>query len=295
MRGIWQPRRVTDLYRSADGERRVRDWCTRRLDAWPVPHGRATVETSLGGTHLVEAGEGDPVCVYLPGTSFNTATSLAVLEALSVRGRVVAVDLPGQPGLSSASRPRPETPGYARWLSELLDAVRSRHPGRPVVLAGHSRGAAVALSGPTDVERLVLLSPAGLVGVRTSMAVLRTAVPWMLRPTRSRSESLLRLMGGPGSEPDRTLTEWLTLVARETRSTGAPGPLPEVLLARWRGADVRVAVGSDDCFFPAERVAAAARTRLGATVTLLPSTGHLAVDERPGQVAELVTGGPAVR
>ncbi|HEX6248236.1 MAG TPA: alpha/beta hydrolase [Nocardioidaceae bacterium] len=280
---------MATLYRTADGERRVRAWCRDRLASWAVPHRTSTTGTSLGPTHLVEAGDGDTVCVYLPGTNFNAATSLGVLGALAARCRVVAADLPGQPGLSSSTRPRPETEGYARWLGELLDAVRADHPDDRLVLAGHSRGAAVALSGPLAVDRLVLVSPAGVAPVRMSSGILRTALPWMVRPTPTRSQALLQLMSGTDAEPDPALVAWMTLVARDSRSTGAPGPLPDDLLSRWRGHDVVLAVGSHDCFFPPDRLRPGAQARLGVGVEVLAGRGHLAVEEAPEAVAELVT------
>jgi pimeloyl-ACP methyl ester carboxylesterase len=279
---------VANLYRSTDGEQRVRDWCSGRLERWPVPHRTWTVPTSLGTTHLVEAGEGDRVCLYLPGTNFNAATSLGLLTALAARCRVVAVDLPGQPGLSSSTRPLPEAEGYGRWLEEVVPAVRAEHPGRAITIAGHSRGAAVALAGPTDVDGLVLVSPAGLTGVRVRPAILRTAVPWMLRPSPERSLALLRLMSGAASRPDPELASWLTLVARETRTTGAPGPLADEVVARWRGRPARVLVGEDDCFFPPERVDRVAADRMGIHVDVLEGLGHLAVEEAPERVAALI-------
>lgn len=277
---------MASLYRSPEGERRVRDWCSRRLDAWSRPHDRASVETSLGATHLVEAGDGDTVCVFLPGTNFNAATSLRFLEALSARVRVVAVDLPGQPGLSSSTRPRPEAEGYGAWIAEVLDAVRDRRRPTRLVVVAHSRGAAVALAGPTAVDGLGLVAPAGLTGVRLSGPVLRAALPWMLRPTEARSASLLRLMSSPHTDPDPALVEWMTLVARDTRSTGAPGPLPDRVLDRWRGTSVTVLAGEHDCFFPPERLRRPAAARLGVAVDVLAGVGHLAVEEAPDRVAD---------
>lgn len=270
------------LYRGPDGERRVRDWCVRRLDAWAVAHDPSTVDTSLGSTHLVEAGAGDTVCVFLPGTNFNAATSLAFLEALSRRCRVVAVDLPGQPGLSSGTRPRPEAEGYGTWLGEVVDTVRHRHRPRRLIVVAHSRGAAVALAGPTTVDAMGLVAPAGLAAVRMSGAILRTALPWMLRPAAPRSASLLRLMSATADAgPDPALVEWMTLVARDTRSTGAPGPLPDHVLDRWQGRPVTVLVGESDCFFPPDRVRAPARAKLGVAIDVLAGVGHLAVEEAP--------------
>jgi pimeloyl-ACP methyl ester carboxylesterase len=95
-------------------------------------------------------------------------------------------------------------------------------------------------------------------------------------------------MSGPASSPAPQLVEWLTLVAAESRTTGAPGPLPDDLVARWSGRTVRVVVGEHDRFFPPERVGRAARERLGVETEVLPGLGHLAVEEAPEQVAEVV-------
>jgi pimeloyl-ACP methyl ester carboxylesterase len=118
-----------------------------------------------------------------------------------------------------------------------------------------------------------------------STAVVRTALPWMLRPTAARSAALLALMSGPGQRPDPSLVDWLTLVASQTRSTGAPGPLPDGVVGRWRSRPVSVLVGEHDRFFPPDRLAAAVRQRLGGRVDVLPGLGHLAVEEDPALVA----------
>jgi pimeloyl-ACP methyl ester carboxylesterase len=280
---------VPDIYRSLADEERVRRWVADRLAGWPERHSTATVRTTLGDTHLTMAGAGPDICVYLPGTNFNAATSTRVLTALAQHQRVVCADLPGQPGLSAGGRPRDETQGYARWAAEVLAEVRRREPHGRVALVGHSRGAAVALTAdPASVTALVLLSPAGLAPVRMSLPVLSRSLAWLLRPTPARSARLVTLMaaGQPGG-PDE-VTEWMTLVARSTRTTGAPGPLPGPMLDRWRGHPVRVLVGAGDVFFPPRRLAHPVRRHLGVELEIVADAGHLLVDQRPDVVAAAV-------
>jgi pimeloyl-ACP methyl ester carboxylesterase len=278
-------------YRSSSGADRVRGWCLAALRSWDEPHELHTIETSAGRTHVVSAGSGVPVCVYLPGTNFNAATSKPVLEALAARCTVYAADLPGQPGLSSPARPHDELTGYARWVRELIAWVRSRHGSERLVLIGHSRGAAVALSAdPDTVDGLVLLSPAGLVDVRPSLAMLRATVPWLVRHNELESRRLLAYMSGPGQVPMDEQVEWMSLVARACRTTGAPGALPNADLVRWRGRGVVVAVGDHDVFFASQKLAMACRAELGVDLVVVRGAGHLLVDEEPGRVAELVIG-----
>ncbi|HEX4977357.1 MAG TPA: alpha/beta hydrolase [Nocardioides sp.] len=279
---------MADLYRSAAGERTVREWCTARLARWDVPHETTTLETSLGPTHLTSAGAGVDACVYLPGTSFNAATSTTVLDALGQSSRVVCADLPGQPGLSAPDRPRDEVPAYGRWVAEVLAHVRATTASRRLLLVGHSRGAAVALGAdPGSVDGLLLLSPAGLVGVRMAPAVVVRSVAWLVRPTPARTRRLVALMAGADDDAGlEHVTEWLTLTARSTRTTGAPGPLPGETLDRWRGHPVVVVAGERDVFFPPGRLSGPARRHLGREVETVPGAGHLLSDQRPDLVAD---------
>ena len=190
---------MADLYRSdADGES-IRRWCAERLAGWNVAHRTRLVDTGAGETHVVEAGAGRTAVVYLPGTNFNAATSLGLLSLLATHCRVFAVDLPGQPGLSTSRRP-PQSPGdQARWASQLLRQLPLADVDA-VVLVGHSRGAQVALcADPREIDALVLLNPAGLTKVSASPGVLRIAVPWILRPTPARSRAMVQLMTGARS------------------------------------------------------------------------------------------------
>lgn len=281
---------MADLYRSVADEAHLREWCENRLHRWAVPHTTAYLDTALGPTHLASAGTGTDVCLYLPGTNFNAATSTRVLEALGAVTRVVCADLPGQPGLSAAQRPRDEVSAYGRWVQEVLGHVRATTEADRLLLVGHSRGAAVALGAdPASVHGLLLVSPAGLARVRMSPAVVGRSLAWLARPTPARTRRVVALMAGTAD--DRGLehvTEWLTLTARGTRTTGAPGPLPTRLLARWQGRPVSVVAGALDAFFPPARLAEPARRHLGRDVEAVAGAGHLLTDQRPELVADRV-------
>lgn len=283
---------MSDLYRSAVGRQRVRSWCTDRLAAWPVPHESELVPTTLGATHVVRAGSGPDTVVYLPGTNFNAATDLDLLSRLAAGGSVLAVDLPGQPGLSAPQRTQDDPRIHRGWLSEVLSALPAPAQGR-VTLLGHSRGAYVALcADPARMGGLVLVNPAGFTRVSMSVAVMRTALPWVLRPTEDRSRALLQLMSGSRVHVDPDLVTWLTLVATDCRTGGAPGPVPRWCADRWRSHPVRVVSGRDDCFFPPRRLARSVHDRLGIDVELLESVGHLGVLQAPGTVADRALGLP---
>ncbi|MGZ5400012.1 MAG: alpha/beta fold hydrolase, partial [Nocardioides sp.] len=60
-------------------------------------------------------------------------------------------------------------------------------------------------------------------------------------------------------------------------------------LVRWKGRDVRVAIGEHDVFFPVSKLREACRTKLGLEPLVIPGAGHLLLDEEPVLVSDLIT------
>jgi pimeloyl-ACP methyl ester carboxylesterase len=276
----------TSAYRSPAGRNDVAVWCDERLRTWSPAHRRREVPTAAGPTHVLEVGQGRPTVVYLAGTNENAATSLSLLALLAAAGRVLAIDLPGQPGLSSSRRPRAHRlPWYGRWLSEVLAVTDSSG----AVVVGHSLGAAVALSCDSDrIAARVLVSPGGLVRLRLPATMLTSSLSWMLRPSRAHSAAMLAGMSAPGTAVADERIEWYTLVARTCRPSLAPAVVPDRVLAVARRGPCVVATGHADPFLPPSRVLPAARRRLGAAAEVIAAAGHLVPDEQPGAIAALV-------
>lgn len=276
------------IYRSAAGRRDVAEWCERELESRLPAATRCTIDSPLGPTHLTTLGSGPFRVLFLPGTNMNAATSIPLIEALARHGRVTVADEPGQPGLSAGHRPDGDLVGcYERWVDHLVDSTDER----PVVLVGESRGAAVALcaSPVTAIGGLVLVSPAGLVAARVTPSVLRSALPWLLRPTPARSGRMLTTMYADTTAADHPrLTAWMTLVGRHVRTSLAPAPLPNAIFPGWRDVPGRVLVGQADRFFPPRSIEPAVTGLLGAETTAVDRGGHLLSHTRPDSIVDAV-------
>lgn len=264
-------------------------WCTEQLQDWNTAHRRWTITTSAGATRVVALGhehESGPTVVVVPGTNMNTAASLPFLAELAAHYRVIALDVPGQPGLSASHRPRRDRLNwYGRWLVEVLEQTVPE----PAVLLGHSLGGAIALACPPErVAGRVLVAPAGLVRLKVPPRLLAATLAWLAAPSPDRTQRLLRLMTGPEQPVSAHLVEWMTLVARYCRTTLAPAPLAPELLDRCRSTPCVVATGSHDIFLPPDRLAPAVRDLLGTELRLLEGCGHLALDDDPAGVVALV-------
>ncbi|UYB41479.1 alpha/beta hydrolase [Streptomyces sp. Je 1-4] len=275
---------MDSIYRSTTGRELIRRWCLDQLAAWPVPHERKTVTAKGASTHVVLAGSGATTVVFVPGTNFNAAASLPLATALVAAGhRVLLVDVPGQPGLSSGERNLfgGQLSWYGAWLSEVIEKISSE----PVAVMGHSFGAAIALSSDCPrIDRLILASPGGLARLRLTPTVLAASAAWFLRPAPTHSTRLLRAMLAPGHLPREELVNWMTLVARHSRSSGAPGAATPPA----RSIPRLVVTGEHDVFLPPRRLSPAVRATLGAELGVIPEAGHLVVEERPEYLSTLL-------
>ncbi|MCW0212533.1 MAG: alpha/beta hydrolase [Pseudonocardia sp.] len=276
------------IFRSPDAHAALRLRCERMLDRHSVHDRRLILDTTLGSTHVTKAGPAGPDVVVLPGANLCAPLIPTLITMLAARFRVSVVDVPGQPGLSSAERPEVDrVTRYRHWLDDLLPRITSG----PAILVGHSLGAAISLCATPQrrIGGLVLISPAGLVSARTGAAQLRTVLSWRMRPTPARSTRLLEMLSGPGFPRDEDLVEWLTLVGSGMRTSPFPGPLPGSVLERWRATSCRILVGSEDCYLSQHSLGDRARLWLDTVPRPVTGCGHLVPVEDPGSIVAAVT------
>jgi pimeloyl-ACP methyl ester carboxylesterase len=111
--------------------------------------------------NVVELGEGPPL-VFIHGLIGRWTHWVEQLTAFAPSHRVIAVDLPGFGDSPLPARGGVSVPIYARTLARLMEALELS----ATAFVGHSMGGFTAvelgIDYPELVERLVLVSPAGL-------------------------------------------------------------------------------------------------------------------------------------
>ena len=166
------------FFKTEAAETRYRAAYEAVLAKWPVAYEAITVPTSLGATHVIASGPEDaPPLVLLPAAMATATVWRPNVEALSEHFRVYAVDTVGQGGRSAASRKIESRRDYAAWLNELFDGLGIARAS----IVGNSYGGFIALNqalmAPERLDRVVLISPPGLVSY---MPLFRSMVYWML-------------------------------------------------------------------------------------------------------------------
>ena len=269
---------------------------------------RRFVEVAGRRLNVVEMGTGDPPVVFVHGLAGSWQNWLENIPHFAAAGhRVVACDLPGF-GASEMPHEKISIPGYGRLVDALLD-----HLGiGPAVLVGNSMGgfiaAEVAIQFPARVERLVLISAAGLtIEYQRDERILgalrfgeRLLMAWG-GFVGARSEAGGGRRGGRGvgvgrgGGPPPPLAA--ALVAEQVRASGHPGFVDA--LDALTDYPIRVRLGEIACptlivwgavdrLVPVGDAAEFERLIPDARKVVWPDTGHVAMLERPDAFNRLV-------
>jgi len=250
--------------------------------------------------NVAEIGSG-PTVLFVHGLGGSWQNWLENLPDVAEAGyRAVAVDLPGF-GRSEMPREKISISGYGRWVDALCEAIDAA----PVALVGNSMGgfigAEAAIRFPARVERLVLVSAAGISveeqrNDRAMAALYRTERVGMMVGTWAAARSD-RFARRPGLR--RALLRYVAahgdrlpaaLVAEQIRGTGTPGFLPAVdALTSYPirdrlseiAAPTLVVWGADDKLVPLRDADVFEELIPDARKVVFDDTGHVAMFERP--------------
>jgi magnesium chelatase accessory protein len=277
-------------------------WDKDGLD-WPNRKASRFVRTPLLRWHVQVMGSG-PVLLLLHGTGASTHSWRDLAPLLSQHFKVVAADLPGHAFTETPPREPLSLRFMARELGELLAALDAE----PALVVGHSAGAAIMIRMTLDG----IIAPRGLVSINgallpfrglasqlfsplAKLMTLNPLVPRLFAWRASDRSAVERLIGNTGSTIDGRGVEFYRRLVSDPRHVAAAlammanwsleplvRDLPKLkspLLLLAGGTDR--AVSSDEAF----RVRECLPT---ATVKYLRGLGHLAHEEEPERIAEIV-------
>ncbi len=270
---------------------------------WPLREASRFVEAAGLRWHVQQFGTG-PVLLLLHGTGAATHSWRGLAPLLAPHFTVIAPDLPGHGFTGDARAGQLSLPGMARALGALLHALDAR----PVLVVGHSAGAAIAarmaLDGSVAPAGLVSLNGAllplpGLPGLVFSplakLLALNPLVPRFFAWRGAERAAVRRLIDGTGSTLDPVGLElYGRLIRRSGHVAGALGMMASWDLAplardlpRLQTPLLLVTGTNDRTIAPSETGRVQARLPAAEALSL-PGLGHLAHEEHPAAIADAI-------
>ncbi len=275
-------------------------------DGQDWPHRAASRFVTAGGLtwHIQEFGEaGAPVLLLLHGTGAANHSWRGLAPLLAGRFRVIAPDLPGHGFTDPLPDGTLSLPGMAKAVAALMTTLGLS----PAIVAGHSAGAAILARMCLDG----LASPGLIVAFNGALAPLPGAAN-LLFPSMARllflnpftprlfawtadRAAVRRLIEGTGSRLDPAgLDLYRRLFARPGHVRGALGMMANWNLDRLHrdlsrlGPRCLLVVGSEDKAIAPDTAFTLAKRLPDARVALVRGLGHLAHEEAPERVVDLL-------
>lgn len=286
------------VYKSEEGKELVQSACRKLYSRWPVPVRSIRLELpEFGRTHVLEMGPKDgPPLLLLHGSAGNSASWRGYAPGWAEHFHLFAVDIPGQPGLSSEVRPvladgsarrciekAAGGPGpdlfkdtIRRWLEEVIRGLGLENPA----LCGMSLGGWIALdyavAHPGESGALVLIASSGIAPVRAPFFI--RILPLLFFGDWG-SRRIIRMVHHP--EPVHPEVEEFTiLVNRHYRPLAGPIPLfSDAALASITVPVLYIGGEKDAMLRTRESAERLGRKVPGAQTVVLPNTGHVVLDQ----------------
>ena len=157
-------KKTGSVYKSEEGRQKIQSHYREILKCWPVANRSYSIRAHGIETHIIESGSrDDPPLLLFHGTSSNSASWMGDVPLWSQQFRVLAVDIPGEPGLSEDRRLSVSDGSYADWILGIYRELSI--PKASMVGMSLESYAALkfATRVPEKVSKLVLLTTGGIV------------------------------------------------------------------------------------------------------------------------------------
>jgi pimeloyl-ACP methyl ester carboxylesterase len=271
---------MANIYKSAAGERAIKDRYVQFLKHWPVENQHLRISTREGETFVIASGpESAPPLVLLHGTAFNSTMWMGDIAAWSSAFRVYAVDIIGDAGLSAPSRPSYTSEAHALWLDDVLAGLGIEQASFVGISLGGSLALDYAIRRSNRVKGLVLIAPGGL----ASKNVLIWALPLLLLGRWGRRQIAKRISGKAPerlSPPEKAVADFFEIVFRNMRPRRKG--LPNFSDSSLKGITMptMVVLGGKDVFVDSQRAKARLEKAVpSASIFLFPDAHHSIVGQ----------------
>lgn len=263
-------------FKSQNGKNEILKVYDSLLEHWYVPNEKSYVNTRFGKTFVIASGEKDaPPLMLLHGSGMNSVMWLGAARELSYKHRVYAVDIPGEPGRSDEKQLPFNSSAYEDWLSDVFNALSIRKASLIGISLGAWLSAKFSVSYPEKVNKLVLLSPAGIGPQKKSFIL--TSLFYLIQGERG-MEKLYKKINGNQPIPE-VMLKYQMLIGENFNFRREIIPLFSDSQLKRLTMPVILFAGKKDIMIHSVKTAIRLKKLLPqASINILPQTGHAVVN-----------------
>jgi len=245
----------SSIYSSPEAKSEILDLYKNKLNSLDISYISKVVKTNFGETNVVIVGDQSKrPFVVVHGSNGNAAVGIEPLIPFSSDHCLYAIDVIGQPNLSSEQRPSMKDDSYAIWLDNVLEELNLRD----VLIYGMSFGGFIinkTLVHRSDrISRAILHVPAGVVNGNPFIGIFKVLIP-MKRYIKTKDKKyLMSFLDMAFTERDEFAISFLAKVLLHLKMDFTPVPT----LTKKEGSKitkpVHVITADKDAFFPGLKV-----------------------------------------
>lgn len=171
---------ASSIYKTEEAKQNLMALYEKRLLDLDIEFEEFDVETFAGKTHIIVTGKEDgPPVVLFHGINAGSPMILEAVEGLRDGFRLYGVDTIGQATKSAETRLPLDDASMARWLVEVLDALKLEKPSFIGVSYGAFLLEKLMTHFPERIGKGIFVVPAGLVNGTLIPSIRQISLPLM--------------------------------------------------------------------------------------------------------------------
>jgi pimeloyl-ACP methyl ester carboxylesterase len=248
------------VYKSEECMRKMHQFYEEELEALDVKYEERYFDTSFGNTHVLVIGDQEKQKIFtLHGGNGINPLNIRIFEPLLEKYCIIAPDVIGMPGKSAPYRTLDsKKDDYGIWLTEVLNQL---HIDRIMfVVSSYSSAMLLSLAKihPEKIIKAVLLVPSGIAHGPIIPIIRRMALPFVKYYSHPTQKSLNGIMETMITSGDDVWRRFLHLMMSGYKmEMRPPREFRHKELSDFK-APIFIIASSEDIFFPADKVFAAA-------------------------------------
>lgn len=204
---------MNSYFKNLDAKQQMERWYQNKLDELRISYEFQNIETSFGNTNVILTGSDDkPPMVLLHGSNGCAPMAIEKMLGLLDGHKLYAIDVVGQPNMSTGIRPSKLDNSYGQWMYEILSRLSIRN----AVLVGISFGGFISwktlLLDERRIIKAFLIAPVGIVPFNPWKIFWKIGLPMKLYQWRKQPKYIHKILNEKFSEVDEPSIEFYSKV-----------------------------------------------------------------------------------
>ena len=243
------------FFKTREGKQEILDLYDEKLKELNIEYTYEKVETSIGTTNIICAGNSklSPL-LLIHGSNGCAPIALETYPNLKDHYRVYAIDVPAQPNKSAETRLSMKDNSYGRWVNEIMEQLQIENAR----MIGFSFGGLVILKtleyDESRIKEVYLAAPAYIVNGNPLKLLLKVFIPIRRYISTGKIKLVEKFLSELFTERDDFAVRFLAKVFRHYTMDFTPVPTISTRAAKSIKTPISLFAAKNDLMFPGDKM-----------------------------------------